>query len=129
MRSLASLASAALLAAALSCSSQETLQPEGGTCGLATDCEEGLICIKGQCSSDLSLIQSTETESGTEGGTGTMTTTPPAGDGSTATSDATMGTEAGGGPPADSGSPPHESGTTPPTDSGSGSSPPDSSSE
>jgi hypothetical protein len=126
-------ASAALVAMALSCSSKETLQPEGGTCALATDCEEGLVCIDGQCSSDLSLIQSTETEGGTEGGgMGTMMTPPP-GDGSTPTSDATMSTEAGGStppdsgsPPHDSGSPPHESGTTPPMDSGSGNPPPDS---
>lgn len=117
-------------ASALSCSSKETLQPEGGACALATDCEDGLVCINGQCSNNLALIQSTETDSGSDGGMGMMMTPS---DGSTATSDATMGTEAGGAPsdsggspPRDSGSPPRDSGTTPPMDSGSGNPQPDS---
>jgi hypothetical protein len=111
------------LASAVSCSSKATLVPEGGTCALATDCEEGLVCIHGQCSADLDAIQSTESFE-----TGTAKTPSDEGmsngDGMTGDAMAGSGGDATTPTPKDSGSPPDDSGT-PPKDSG-GTSPPDS---
>ncbi len=99
----------------MSCSSRAALEAEGGTCALATDCAEGLVCIQGQCSDDLSKIQSTETEGGSDAGMGPLTN--PA-DGGAGMSDATMAGDVGTGSPPDSGVPPQDSGP-PLEDSGS----------
>ena len=53
---------AAAVAVGAACSSPETLEAQGGPCFLATDCQEGLVCIpqpdgSRRCSSDLSSIQ------------------------------------------------------------------------
>jgi hypothetical protein len=51
----ASLASTAALTPG--CSSKASLVGAGGACELATDCENGLICFKSVCTSDLSGAQ------------------------------------------------------------------------
>jgi hypothetical protein len=70
--------------ASSACSSSAKLVAAGGACSLASDCEEGLVCIPTpgastgrSCSSDLSTIQETElpdtgpdTGAVGEGGTG-----------------------------------------------------------
>jgi hypothetical protein len=44
----------------LACSSPEKLAGQGGDCYVATDCEEGFVCIMNKCSNDLSQIQKME---------------------------------------------------------------------
>ena len=107
------MALAALAAAGLgsACSGSAKLVGAGGACELASDCEEGLVCIPDPtaatgrtCSSDLTSIQKTElpdaapdaTLASADGGDGAIATYP--------TDSPTPVTEAGAGmnPPADS---------------------------
>jgi hypothetical protein len=48
-----------LLTAAVACSATKP-QPAGGGCLLTTDCQNGLVCVKQRCSSDLSGIVNIE---------------------------------------------------------------------
>jgi hypothetical protein len=44
-----------MFTAVVACSAPR-LQPAGGGCLLTTDCQDGLVCVKQRCSSDLSGI-------------------------------------------------------------------------
>jgi hypothetical protein len=123
----------AALAVDSACSSTASLVAAGGACELASDCEEGLVCIPDtssatgrSCSSDLSSIQETEfpdtgtdaTMEGDGSDDGAATTYPTGDDGGGSSPDATMPQDSGSTPPQDSGTPVKDSGTTPPPDAG-----------
>jgi hypothetical protein len=59
MTHLWSFAPSVLLTAAVACSATKP-QPAGGACLLFTDCQNGLVCVKQRCSSDLSGIVNIE---------------------------------------------------------------------
>ena len=64
----------AVLLAGASCSTSASLQGPGGACAVATDCNNGYVCIHGVCTNDLDAIAKTEVASGSRDAT--MAVTP-----------------------------------------------------
>jgi hypothetical protein len=59
-----------IASAPVACSSAPKLRGAGGQCSQVADCEKGLVCVDGRCSTDLSPIGGTEGPPTSEGGAG-----------------------------------------------------------